>query len=96
MRTLYVIRGVQKSPTVFDIAAERARNGDDVSILFTREARQHVADQSLIDSISFATKIFCLSRGLDDGIEVAKDVELLDYPGWVALLEANEKIISWA
>ena len=95
-RTLYVIHGAQKSPTVFDIAAERARKGDDVSILFTREARLHAADQSLIDSISFATRIYCLSKGQDDEIETTKDVVLIDYSGWVALIEANEKIISWA
>jgi len=96
MRTLYVIHGAQKSPTVFDIAAERARKGDDVSILFTREARRHAADQSLIDSMSFAKSIYCLSRGQDEKIEATKDVELLDYLGWVALIEENEKIISWA
>jgi len=95
-RTLYVIHGVQKSSTVFDIAAERARKGDDVSILFTREARRHAADRSLIDSISFAERIYCLTREADVEIEVAKNVELLDYPGWVALIEGNEKIISWA
>ena len=96
MKTLFVIRGVQKYPTVFEIAAERARRGDEVSILFFREARRHAAEQSILDSISFAKRICSLSEEKNKKIKVDVCVEHLDYPGWVTLIEENEKIISWA
>lgn len=97
MGVLFVISELQDSPTAFKIAERMARRGQKVSILFTREACRHLTDPEFSNSIAFAEGVHCLGSDLDQ-IEREKlvgGVRLVDYSGWVELVEANEKIVSW-
>jgi sulfur relay protein TusB/DsrH len=96
MSVLFVISESQDSPTALKIAERMARRGQKVSILFIREACRHLTDPEFSNLIFFAG-VYCLGSDLDQ-IELEKlvgGVRLVDYSGWVELVEANEKIVSW-
>jgi hypothetical protein len=97
MDILFVISEFQDSPTAFKIAERMARRGQRVSILFTGEACRHLTDPELYNSIAFAG-VHCLGSDLDqiERERLVGGVRLVDYSGWVELVEANEKIVSWA
>ena len=97
MGVLFVISEFQDSPTAFKIAERMAQRGQRVSILFTGEACRHLTDPELSDSFVFAV-VHCLRSDLDriEREKLVGGVRLVDYSGWVELVEANEKIVSWA
>jgi hypothetical protein len=97
MYILFVIGQVQGTPTAFDAAKEISEIGR-VCILFAYGGCRHATDQGLVDSLGFSDRICCLrphySSG-DVGGDVAEGVEALDYAGWVGLIEAADRIVSW-
>ena len=98
MGVLFVISGLQDSTTVFEAAERMARSGEKIDFLFTEEACRHAYDPELVDSLSFAGGVYCLESDLEQAERenLVKGVRLLDYSGWVELVEANDKIVSWA
>ena len=98
MWVLFVVVGLQKSVTVFRLAERMARDGQHVVFLFTGDSRRHAADTELMKSLHFAEGIYVLK---DDGgfrvslSDLAEGVEAIDYDGWVGLLEACDRIVSW-
>ena len=97
MGVLFVISEPQDSTTVFGVAKRMARSGEKIDLLFTEEACCHVCDPKLVGSLSFAG-VYCLESDLDQAERenLVEGVRLLDYSGWMELVEANEKIVSWA
>jgi len=97
MGVLFVISESQDSTTVFGVAERMARSGEKIDLLFTEEACCHVCDPKLVGSLSFAG-VYCLESDLDQAERenLVEGVRLLDYSGWMDLVEANEKIVSWA
>lgn len=98
MGVLFVISKPQDSTTVFEAAKRMARSGEKIDLLFTEEASRHVCDPELVGSLSFAGGVYCLESDLDQAERenLVEGVRLLDYSGWMELVEANEKIVSWA
>jgi hypothetical protein len=91
MGVLYVISDRRSASTILQLAS---REGDDVSILLTREARGLFLDEEHRKSLEEAGRIFCLG---DDESEpnLGERVDIMDYSGWVTLIEENERIVSW-
>ena len=98
MRMLFVVVGLQETETVFKLAERMARDGKHVVFLFTGDSRCHAADPELIKSLHFAEGIYFLKGygvfrvSLSD---LPEGVEAVDYDGWVVLLEACDRIVSW-
>jgi len=97
MGVLFIISGLQDSTTVFEAAERMARSGEKIDLLFTEEACRHVCDPELVGSLSFAGGVFCLESDLEQAERenLVEGVRLLEYSGWMELVEANEKIVSW-
>ena len=91
MGILYVISDRRPSSTVFEMASKE--NGD-VSILFIGEARGLAGDKELLETLGFAQGIYLLGD-VSQELGPVPGVELVDYSGWVRLIEGNERIVSW-
>jgi hypothetical protein len=98
MGVLTVVSKFQDSPTIFETAEWMARGGEKIVFLFIGEACSLAADPDIIDSIGFAEGVYCLESDFNriGDEKPAKGVRFTDYSGWVELVEANEKIVSWA
>ena len=99
MSVLFIISRLQDSPTVFRAAERSAQAGMKVMILFTEGGCRHATDRELVASLSYAGGLFCLgpdsdSQGLREKIDGS--VKLIDYGGWIELVEACDRIVSWA
>ena len=97
MGVLFIISGLQDSTTVFEAAERMARSGEKIDLLFTEEACRHVCDPELVGSLSFAGGVYCLESDLEQAERenLVEGVRLLEYSGWMEIVEANEKIVSW-
>jgi sulfur transfer complex TusBCD TusB component (DsrH family) len=97
MSVLFIINRLQDSPTVFRVAERSSQAGMKVMILFTEGGCRHAIDRELVTSLSYAERLFCLKsdsqclRGKIDGA-----VRPIDYGGWIELVEACDRIVSWA
>jgi hypothetical protein len=90
MIILFII-GVSSTGDVFRIARRIAAQGMKIIILFIGDGCKIVTDPHIIEGLSFA-RLYALR--LDCHNPVAS-VELIDYDGWVKLLEYSNKIVSW-
>ena len=91
MGVLYVISDRQSASTALELAS---RERDDVSILFIGEARGLVDDKEHRKTLDHISRIYCLSD-ITNGMRQSEGVEVVDYSGWVKLIEENERIVSW-
>ena len=91
MGVLYVISDLQSASTAFELASKER---DDVSILLIGEARTLVDDRGQRKTLGHTGKIYCLD-GITKDTSKIKGVEVLDYSGWVELIEENDRIVSW-
>jgi hypothetical protein len=98
MGVLIAVSKSQDSSTIFETAERMAQGGEKIVFLFIGEACSLVADSKIIDSIGFAEGVHCLESDFNriGDEKPAKGVRFTDYSGWVELVEANEKIVSWA
>jgi sulfur transfer complex TusBCD TusB component (DsrH family) len=98
MGVLFVISDLQDRTTVFEAAERLARSGQTIDFLFTDGACRYACDPDIIDSLGFAGGVYCLESDLDQAERenLVERVRLLDYSGWMELVETNEKIVSWA
>ena len=91
MGVLYVISNLLSASTAIALASKEK---DDVSILLIGEARTLVDDRGQRRTLGHTGKIYCLDC-ITKGTSKIKGVEVLDYSGWVTLIEENERIVSW-
>jgi len=91
MGALYVISDRQSASTAIALASKEK---GDVSILFIGEARGLVDDKEHRKTLDPTSRIYCLG-GITNGMSQIEGVEIVDYSGWVELIEENERIVSW-
>ncbi len=83
--------GTQEYGEGFRIARRVAAQGKKILILFTRDGCRLAENPQLVDSLGFA-RLFALRDDLRKPIE---GVEVIDYEGWVKLLEYCNKTACW-
>jgi hypothetical protein len=92
MGVLYVISDLQSASTAFELASKER---GDVSILFIGEARGLADDKEHRKTLHHTSRIYCLGD-ITNGMSQSEGVEVVDYSGWVELIEENDRIVSWA
>ncbi|MCX6649700.1 MAG: hypothetical protein NTV61_10000 [Candidatus Bathyarchaeota archaeon] len=83
--------GTQEYGEAFRIARRVAGQGKKILILFTGDGCRLAEDPQLVDSLGFA-RLFALK---DDVKKPVEGVEVIDYAGWVKLLEYCNKTACW-
>jgi hypothetical protein len=83
--------GTQEYGEGFRIARRVAAQGKKILILFTSDGCRLAENPQLVDSLGFA-RLFALR---DDLRKPVKGVEVIDYEGWVNLLEYCNKTACW-
>jgi hypothetical protein len=92
MGVLYVISDRQSASTAFELAS---REDGRVSILLFGEARMLLDDAEHGKILDPFDIIYCLEDH-ETGSRQIDGVMVIDYSGWVKLIEENERIVSWA
>ena len=98
MQVLFVVSCMQKTRTVFSLAERMSDNGLRIVFLFTRDARRLAADTRLVKSLHFAAGVYVLKGdGGSTGFlgDLVEGVEVMDFAGWVGLLEVCDRVVSW-
>lgn len=98
MQVLFVVSQTRKTKTVFRLAERMSDNGLRIVFLFTRDACRLAADPELVKSLHFAAGVYVLKGdGGSTGFlgDLADGVEAMDFAGWVGLLEACDRVVSW-
>jgi hypothetical protein len=83
--------GTEEYGEVFRIARRVAAQGKKLLILFTGDGCRLAENPHMTDSLSFA-RLFALK---EDVIKPVGGVEVVDYDGWVKLLEYCNKTACW-
>ncbi len=91
MGVLYVIYNRQSASTAIELASKEV---DDVSILLIGEARVLIDGREPWKTLDPMCRVYCLGDITNEMIQV-DGVEIVDYSGWVNLIEENERIVSW-
>lgn len=91
MGVLYVISDRQSASTAIELASKEK---DDVSILLISEARGLVDDEEHRKTLDPTSRIYSLGD-ITNGMSQIEGVEVVDYSGWVELIEENDRIVSW-
>ena len=92
MGVLYVISDRQSASTAFELASKER---DDVSILLIGQARGLIDNKEHRKTLHHTSRIYCLGD-ITNGRRQIEGVEVVDYSGWVKLIEENDRIVSWA
>jgi hypothetical protein len=88
---ILLIIGTEKPGEAFRVARRIAVEGKEIIILFIGEGARIAEDPYVTESLDFA-RLYALA---DDCPKPAPGVELVNYDGWVRLLEYCGKTISW-
>jgi len=75
-----------------------AEGCQEVVFLFTRDGCLHATNSDIVHSLNYAKGVHCLESDCKSKSllsKVAAGVKLIDYLGWVGLIEACDKIVSW-
>ncbi len=91
MGVLYVISDRQSASTAIELASKER---DDVWILLIGEARGLIDDRKHRKTLDPTSRIYCLGD-ITNGMNQIEGVEVVDYSGWVELIEENDRIVSW-
>ncbi len=91
MGVLYVISDLQSASTVIELASKER---GDVSILLSGEARGLVDDREPWKTKDYTGRIYHLGD-TPKGTSRVDRVKVVDYSGWVKLIEENDRIVSW-
>ena len=91
MGVLYVISDRQSASTAIELASKER---DDVSILLIGEARGLIDDRKHRKTLDPTSRIYSLGD-ITNGMSQIEGVEVMDYSGWVKLIEENDRIVSW-
>jgi len=88
---ILIIIGRSDAGTAFRIARRVAAQGRKVVILFIGEGCRIAENAEYVESLDFA-RVYALDIDCPDP---ALGVSLVDYNGWIKLLEYCNKTISW-
>ena len=91
MGVLYVISDRQSASAAFELASKER---GDVSILLIGQARGLIDDKEHRKTLDHTSRIYCLGD-IINGRSQIEGVEVVDYSGWVELIEENDRIVSW-
>ncbi len=91
MSVLYIISVEKPLEIIFEMASREDIN---VTFLFIKEARRLTTNSELMNSLDYAVGIYCLDNA-SDTINKTKNIQNIDYLGWIKLLEENTRIVSW-
>lgn len=91
MGVLYVISDRRSASTAIELASKER---DDVSILLIGEARGLIDDREQWKTLDHTCRLYCLDA-TPKGTSQVHGVEVVDYSGWVKLIEENDRIVSW-
>ena len=91
MGTLFVVGRPLETETLLVTLEGLVAQGEEVHVLFVQGGVGNAADDKLVRRMSFARSLSCL----DADAEVVDGVKLVDFNGWVRLIEGCEKIVSW-
>jgi predicted peroxiredoxin len=83
--------GTASTGVAFRIARRIAAQGKKIIILFMGDGCKIASDPHIIEGLDFA-RLYALKMDCRDP---ASGVELVDYDGWVKLLEYCNKTVSW-
>ncbi len=92
MGVLYVISDRRSASTAIELSSKERGT---VSILLIGEARVLIDGREPWKTLDPTCRIFCLVASLKDSSQV-EGVKVVDYSGWVTLIEESERIVSWA
>ena len=96
MRALFVVGSHLGAETAFELARKMFDGGYDVFFLFVGEGCRYALDEPLLRSLSFAADVYCLDRDLDRNENCDdRSFEVVDYTGWVELIERCDTLLSW-
>ena len=91
MGVLYVIYNRQSASSVIELASKER---GDVSILLIGEAHGLIDHREPWKTLDPTCRIHCLGD-ITNGMSQVDGVDVVDYSGWVKLIEENERIVSW-
>ena len=91
MGVLYVISDRRSASTAFELASKER---GDVSILLIGEARGLIDGREQWKTLDHTCRIYNLGDNLK-GTSQIEGVDVVDYSGWIRLIEENERIVSW-
>ena len=89
---ILVIVGVRDPGECFRIVRRVAFEGRKVMMLFVGDGCRIAEDPGTVESLASFARLYALS---EDCPKPAKGVTLVDYDGWVKLLEMCNKTFSW-
>ena len=95
LKFLFYVQDFQRGSTVFEIAARLAEKREEVVFMFAQKGIRHLVDRGLMRSLSYAESINCLESEASD-LDIKGEVVMLDYRGFVKLIEECPQIVSWA
>jgi len=88
---ILLIVGKSDAETAFRIARRIAAQGKKLVILFVGEGCRIAERPAWVEALDFA-RLYALDV---DCMDPALSVDLVDYSGWVKLLEYCSKTVSW-
>ena len=88
---ILLIIGTNKPGEAFRVARRIAAEGKKILLLFVDEGCRIAEDPHVTENLDFA-RLYAL---VSDCSKPAKGVELVDYDGWIKLLEFCNKTINW-
>jgi len=96
VRTLFIIGSYHETRILTKLAARMAALNHKVMFLFIKEGCLYLKDEKFVDSIDFAEGRNALKGCVEENlVNSIKGVDVIDYDGWVRLLEACENVVSW-
>ena len=91
MGVLYIISDWQSASTAIELASKEI---GDVSILLFGEARRLINNMETWKTHGYKGRIHHLGD-IQNGVSPIEGIEVVDYFGWVKLIEENERIVFW-
>lgn len=97
MRVLFVVSRARGTGTVFKLAEKMGGDGRRIIFLFVGDGSHCATDPDLVEHLRFAEEIYVLCDDVSGGLprDFADGVKPTDYAGWVELLEACDRVVSW-
>jgi len=98
MTVLIILFGMEESKTVFRLADEMAQDGNQIIFLFTGESSSRTFEQTVTEARRFAKSIYVLKESIGSlypHAPLPEGIGVIDYGGWVELLEDCDRVVSW-
>lgn len=96
MRVLFILNSPPETLTLFHLAEKMVENGSEISFLLIQEGCRCAVNTEVIKGLGFSKAIYVLEDDYRELFDKIVDfVEVVDYDGWVRLLESCDKTVSW-